>query len=208
MQRLSYFPILLLLLLACGATELETVESCDEIGFCQRYQTDPETGQKQGRFELTNPAGQLVEISNYVDDQLDGELIRFNDQGDTLTVETYENGQFEGPFRLYNEEEGYLRQVGQYIDGAMNGKWEAYHPNGQIAERVTFVNNQEDGPFEEWHPNGQRKASGTYLEGDNEHGELWLYAENGELERLMDCNRGYCSTVWKTGDPGPIPQKD
>ncbi|MEM7571344.1 MAG: hypothetical protein AAF433_00535 [Bacteroidota bacterium] len=207
MQRICYFPLLLLLLSACQP-QLETVESCDEIGFCHRFQTDPKTGLQQGLSELFNPAGQVVEIANYIDGQLDGRLLRFNDRGDTLTVETYVNGQFEGPFRLFNEEEGYLRQVGQYINGAMNGQWKAYHANGQIAESVTFVDNQEEGPFKEWHPNGQRKAIGTYLEGDNEHGELWLYAENGELERLMDCNRGHCSSVWKIGDPGPVPQKD
>ena len=44
--------------------------------------------------------------------------------------------------------------------------------------------------------NGKTKATGTYLEGDNEHGELKLFDENGELTKKMNCNRGACRTTW------------
>ena len=41
------------------------------------------------------------------------------------------------------------------------------------------------------------KAEGTYIDGDNEQGELKLYDEQGELEKIMQCERGICHTTWK-----------
>ena len=40
------------------------------------------------------------------------------------------------------------------------------------------------------------KAAGNYLAGDNEHGELKLFDENGELIKKMNCNNGLCQTSW------------
>ncbi|MEM6395479.1 MAG: toxin-antitoxin system YwqK family antitoxin [Bacteroidota bacterium] len=203
------FPALitLIILSSCGSN-LSQVEDCDEQGYCERYFVDSETGLRQGKYEVIGPNGKVQEVANYTDGQLDGIRAVFASTGDTVQVETYENGQFSGPFRLYETEEGYLRQSGQYVNGVMSGSWYVYHPNGQVSEEVTFADNQEQGPFKEWYASGQLKAEGFYLDGDNEHGELWIYAENGDLERLMDCSHGVCSSLWRQGDPGPVPQKD
>ena len=64
-------------------------------------------------------------------------------------------------------------------------------------EQVTFVNNTENGPFQEFYPSGQVKVEGEYLNGDNEHGVLKFYNEDGVLTKTMDCNQGMCKTTWK-----------
>jgi antitoxin component YwqK of YwqJK toxin-antitoxin module len=87
-----------------------------------------------------------------------------------------------------------------YKDGAMEGPWKRYYPSGQLMETVQFSNNEENGPFVEYYENGNLKAEGQYYHGDNEHGLLKLYAENGELIRKMECDSGRCRTIWKHKD--------
>ena len=79
----------------------------------------------------------------------------------------------------------------------MTGKWKKYYESGALFEEVTFSDNKENGPFIEYYENGNLKAEGEYLEGDNEHGLLSLYNEKGELERKMECQKGICKTIWK-----------
>lgn len=67
-------------------------------------------------------------------------------------------------------------------------------------EEVMFADNEENGPFTEYHKNGSLKAEGNYLNGDNEHGLLKLYNEEGELVRKMQCDSGICQTTWVSPD--------
>ena len=53
----------------------------------------------------------------------------------------------------------------------------------------------------EYFRNGNLKAEGSYLDGDNEHGLLKLYDETGRLIRKMECEQGVCRTFWRAGEP-------
>jgi len=75
-------------------------------------------------------------------------------------------------------------------------KWKRYYDSGELMEIVNFVENEENGPFVEYYKNGNKKATGNYLDGDNEHGELELFDEQGELIKKMNCNKGICRTSW------------
>ena len=63
-------------------------------------------------------------------------------------------------------------------------------------EEVAFEGNMENGPFKEFYENGKPKATGAYLEGDNEHGELLEYDTTGTLIARKQCDRGICKTLW------------
>ena len=119
----------------------------------------------------------------------------YHANGDTLLVETYANGAFEGAYRQYYEN-GILQLQGQFVNNMATGEWRQYYDSGELMEIVTFAENAENGPFSEYFPNGNLKAEGAYLNGDNEHGELKLYNEQGVLVRKMDCDEGVCRTVW------------
>ncbi len=186
---------LVLALLSHCSSKLERVETTNEYGYTERYRRDRETYAREGTYQRYNTQGELVEQAEYRNDSLIGERILFYENGDTQIVETYRNGAFEGPYRLYYEG-GPVQQEGRYVNNVMEGEWKGYYPSGQLKEVVTFRNNTENGPFREWHENGQLKAEGTYRDGDNEHGELKLYDEQGELERVMNCDMGMCETTW------------
>lgn len=200
-------------LLACEP-QLVYVEQTDTYGYRSVATIHPETGKKTGIFERFDPGGSLVERAYYKDDLLDGQRTLFSAAGDTILVEHYAltlgaYGEvasiFSGPYRAFYEPGGQLRNKGQYVDNAMAGIWYRYYPNGQAAEAVTFQDNEEDGPFREWHENGQLKAEGSYSPGGREEGELRLYSEEGQLQRVMQCTTGICRTLWHSeqGEPPP-----
>ncbi len=208
MRRSAYVILLLtfvvLLLVNCSSpspeTLLETVDTVDEYGYTIRIQRRKDNKQRQGLYARIAPGGKLIEEAYYEEDSLQGLRILYYESGDTHIVETYRSGLFEGPFREYYEG-GKVMQKGMYHDNEMVGEWISYYPGGQMSEVVNFRGNEENGPFEQYHPNGNIKARGNYLNGDNEHGELQLYDEQGRHIRTMQCVEGRCQTSWSsTGD--------
>ncbi|MEN0005817.1 MAG: toxin-antitoxin system YwqK family antitoxin [Bacteroidota bacterium] len=185
-------------LAACGkgSGRLETVEVRDSIyGYTEKYTRLPDDYAKQGLYQKFSEQGLLMETAYYERDTLNGPRVVFSIKGDTQIVEHYNMGIFDGAYELFYEN-GQLELKGQYTANAMAGEWRRYYDNGQLSEIVQFRDNEENGPFIEYYENGNLKAEGSYLNGDNEHGELKLYDEEGKLVRIMNCNQGVCRTQW------------
>ncbi len=189
-----FFYLLLVILLACSSHQ--EVEVKDDSGqIVERFTVDKKTGKKNGEYHRLD--GQLItETALYVNDTLDGVRTLYFKNGQKEIEETYKMGIYHGDYFTYYED-GRIKQEGQYVDGTMEGPWKKYYNGGELMEMVEMHDNNENGPFIEYWENGNLKAEGTYLDGDNEDGELKLYSENGELEKIMQCNRGICHTTWK-----------
>lgn len=206
MRIIAYLLILSCLLASCGdGSKLERVEVTDDYGYTEKYTRLPDTYAKDGPYTKLGPNGLVFETANFVNDTLDGPRVIYYESGDTNIIEQYQMGKFQGLYRTYYEEGGLL-QEGQYEDNVMVGDWVKYYSSGQLMERVAIKDNLENGPFVEYYGNGNKKAEGAYLEGDDEHGELKLYNENGELIEILMCDRGRCEATWKadSGLPPPI----
>ena len=183
-------------LLACQPA-FKTERETNSFGEVITFTVHPKTGKREGVLERKDAAGHVLERANYRKDSLHGLRVLFYPATtDTLVVETYDNGQFKGAYRVYHEN-GVLKQTGEFSNGQMNGIWKRYYDTGDLMEEVMMVNGLENGAFREFYSNGNKKAEGNYLEGDAEHGELRLYNEQGKLERIMDCDRGICKTTWR-----------
>jgi antitoxin component YwqK of YwqJK toxin-antitoxin module len=179
----------------CGSN-LQLVEDKDEEGkVTAQYTIDPKTEQKEGMYKSYDTGGKIIEEAVYKKDQLDGERKVYYEDGSVQSIETFVADEHNGRFLSFYDN-GKVELQGDFIDGKMEGEWRSYYRNGQLKEIVPFVNNNENGAFIEYHQNGKLKAEGTYLDGDNENGELKLYDENGQLERIMQCNKGVCKTTW------------
>lgn len=187
---------LLLILLLCwsGCSQHKEVETTLESGEQEVYSVLKATNQKDGTYQKTRD-GVLLETAEYHQDTLHGVRTLFDPDGNVLVEETYHLGSFEGPYKRYYPN-GQVNLMGDYHEGGMHGVWKKYYEDGTLMESVTMENNQESGPFVEYWENGNLKAEGEYIDGDNEHGELLLYDEEGTLEKKMSCNHGICHTIW------------
>ena len=92
---------------------------------------------------------------------------------------------------------GQVELVGKYTDGVLNGLVRKFYKSGTLQEVVSFVENIENGPFKEYHENGNLQWEGSYLNGDNEFGELMKYNNDGILIRKLVCDsNAVCRTTW------------
>jgi len=200
-MRIIAGVVLFFLVFSCGDSNdglpegLEMVERTDSYDNIERYSRRVDTYAKQGEFMRISPEGNVIEVSQYNNDTLQGPRVMFADNGDTLIIENYQNGLFQGEYRAYYEG-NVLELEGNYVANFMEGEWKRYYQNGQLMEVVSFSDNEENGPFVEYHENGKMKAEGYYRNGDHEHGLLKMYDEAGELEKTMNCENGICRTVW------------
>lgn len=198
-MRIIAFLFLGTIFFGCDAPH-ENVESYHDNGEVKElYAVLRETGNKDGEYQRFSEAGTLVESAWYKDGTMDGERKLFYENGKVEVIEHYHEGTFEGPYKYYYEN-GNLELEGNYVKGAMKGTWKHYYPEGQLEEKVEFENNEENGPFVEYYRNGNLKAEGSYYSGDNEHGLLKLYDEDGKLYRKMECDSGICHTTWLRAD--------
>lgn len=195
-NKLIYINVLILLCWSCSNQSLSEVKITDEDGnVLELYFMDLETQQKEGEHKSFYSSGKLSSQANYVRDSLDGERRWYYESGQVEAVETFAMGTYEGPYISYFEN-GVLRQKGQYMDNKANGIWSLYYESGKLKETVTFENNVENGPFEEFNEAGVLTAKGEYLNGDNEHGLLEIFNDEGTLTRKMQCDKGICHTIW------------
>lgn len=205
-MRFFFCLIILAFGLQACQNKVETVEGFDDDGnLLERYTRKTEDYARHGTYIKYYENGEVEEHAHFQNDTLHGQRTLFYENGDTLIVENYTNGQFSGDYRTYFQS-GVLESEGAYVDGVMEGKWTFFYENKKIKEIVQFKNNEENGPFVEYYKDGNMKAKGTYrttsenIDGNKEHGLLELYNEGGDLERKMECNLGICRTIWTKKD--------
>jgi len=196
MKTKFFFLLTIISLMACGP-RLESIEVKNEKGqIISRYTQDPNTQLREGKSFSYFEDGAILEEAYYQNGILEKERKLYFENGQVQAKENYENNQFKGLYQAFYEN-GQLELEGYYTNGEMNNDWKRYYETGELMEVVTFKSNEENGPFIEYYKNGHKKAEGVYLEGDNEHGELKMYSETGELVRTMNCVTGRCQTTWK-----------
>lgn len=196
-HQFHFLPVVfipILLLTACQS-DIETVESRDEYGRLERFERRKKDFAKQGLYQRFHEQGYLLEEAHFSNDTLDGERKLFFPNGEPEIIEHYTRGVINGKYQKFYES-GQQEIEQEFVHGVLQGISTAWYPNGQRKELVTLHDNEENGPFTEWYANGNLKAEGTYLDGDNEDGELKLYDTLGQLERRLECQMGACRTVW------------
>ena len=146
----------------------------------------------------------IFEKANYINGELNGVREIYYPDGNLEIREQYKGDiLIDTLYTFYKN--GKTKTKAFYKNGTLTGVSLKYYKSGVLAERVTFQDDDENGPFEEYYENGQVSWTGTYLEGDNEVGELLQYNESGELIKKMICDElSKCKTVWtlEKGDIG------
>jgi antitoxin component YwqK of YwqJK toxin-antitoxin module len=89
------------------------------------------------------------------------------------------DGTQHGPSVSYYESgEPMARAV--FADGEMHGLYQAWHPNGQLAETGNYVRDQRDGAFKTYTPEGGPLTEETFKNG-KQHGVARIWFDNGQL---------------------------
>ena len=146
----------------------------------------------------------IFEQSEYNHGQLNGQRILYYPNQIPEIIEQYRNDTISDTLKVFYPN-GQIKRRVPYQSGVRVGVLESFYPAGEIKERVSFENNLENGPFEEFYKNGFTKWKGTYLNGENEFGELLHFDSTGSMIRKMICDSlAICRTVWSTEQEDPM----
>lgn len=100
-----------------------------------------------------------------------GEMVRFNENGDTVAVENY-------------------------LKGKLNGEYKRWRQNGDLYKKATYRAGKEDGISEYFFPNGQLSARYRVVKGNQKEGEYW----NADGSKVLDPNTANVSPTFMGKD--------
>lgn len=185
------------LLISCQS-DIKEVKEYDEAGVLSRSYMLDRDSLIQGVLKSYYEDGvSIFEEAQYVDGSVDGMRKLYFEDGQVEIEEKYIAGVLVDTLRVYYQS-GQLRRYETYNkEGTLSGVVQSYYENGKVKETVTYADNIENGPFIEYHSNGNIKWKGTFLNGDNEYGELLQYDSTGTLIRKLECDSiAVCRTFW------------
>lgn len=95
-------------------------------------------GERDGKWEFYDSWGALDEVENYKDGMLDGENISYFRNGVAYIKGNYKDDQQDGSYVKQTRFKEKISE-GNFKEGKPIGKWEYFHPNGEI-EEVRYFN--------------------------------------------------------------------
>jgi antitoxin component YwqK of YwqJK toxin-antitoxin module len=166
-----------------------------------------DNGRKSGIFREYDKEGNI--INGYIF------------KNDTLLAEGIieGNGIFQGPWKTYYKGTDKIKSEGIYLDGAKDGKWLFYYPNGKKEQEGNYKESKLQGEWKWYYPNGllkrkeyynnREELAGTVLEYDSLGTEItrgdyfngrqegeWFYHVN-DFKEVGAFTLGYKDGVWK-----------
>ena len=172
--------------------------------------------------------GKLKTEAVYQNNKLHGLLVRYDDNGQVLSKETYEQGVLKGMAEYFSyTQQTVLHTLCNYLNTMLDGPFTLSQSDGKVREQSTYSKGRLHGPRKTYYASGMPEAEEMYIEGKLQGvrklffptGELW-YEENyanGRLEgerleyfangkmRLSELysdglRNGPCSTYDETGN--------
>ncbi|WP_108423681.1 toxin-antitoxin system YwqK family antitoxin [Flagellimonas amoyensis] len=111
--------------------------------------------------------GQVISDCTYVNGELHGQCISYEEDGSLWLENNYVNGKNHGPYKRYKW--GVLKEEGYYENGLKDGFWRSYE-NGHAPKTVTaegnYVKGQKEGRWKE-----DRLLTGNYAIGEYRDGK-------------------------------------
>ena len=139
-------------------------------------------GDREGDWFLyyNNKDNTKKEQSLFKSGKLNGQLIKWYENGNKLEEGNYEEGRQNGIWTWYYET-GIKKEETQFIDGQQDGLWTQWFPDGQRKSERTFSNGERDNKWTSWYRNGNKKLEANYKNG--KLNGMWIsWYENGIIK--------------------------
>ena len=134
----------------------------------------------------------------YKNNRIEGEAVRYSEQGKIISQENYQQGKLNGLVRYYNYcKQGTNVTEANYKNGLLDGPWTVYMPGGKPLIQAYYQEGKLQGPYTTLYKNGQVNVQENYgngkLQGTRKiyfpNGNLWYqeHYKNGRLEGERLC---------------------
>ena len=134
--------------------------------------------------------GQLKTEANYLNNKLHGEFICYNDLGQLLSKETYQNGVLNGPaeYNSYARHNVFHTQC-SYANAQLDGSLVITQKDGTVRERAQYAKGRLTGEHTTYYGNGNVEMQETLTDGKIT-GERKLFFSTSELWYLETYKNG------------------
>lgn len=145
-----------------------------------------------GEVKEFNEKDQVITVAHYKNNKLNGELIRYADDGKEIARENYENGFLQGPATYITfTQNDFLTAQCSYRTSRLDGERTLTQQNGTLRCREFYKNGHLNGPRLCYYPSGNKEREENYtngkLSGKREmffpDGKIW-YRESFSAGRL------------------------
>jgi antitoxin component YwqK of YwqJK toxin-antitoxin module len=191
-----------------------------KMGFIQREERinrKDDAGMKQGVWKEFYPSGVMKNEVNYSNDKMNGYFKEYSAKGSLLNTTKYSNGviQINPPelakldVKTTYYENGAVKFTATYKDGVAEGIQREFSPDGKVIGAKVFVDGvltgegildtagRQQGLWKEYHPNGELKLQGEYLNGKR-IGDWVFYYPNKKIEQKGKYDKkGKAQGAWK-----------
>lgn len=191
-----------------------------KMGFVQKEEKinrKDANGLKQGVWKDFYPSGILKTETPYTDDKINGYVKEYSVKGSLLNTTKYVNGVLQTnvpelaklDVKTGYYESGQVKFTGTYKDGVAEGIHREFSPDGKVMAAKIYVEGiltgegiidtigRQQGEWKEYHPNGELKSKGEYLNGKR-IGEWIFYYSNGKVEQKGKYDKkGKAQGTWK-----------
>lgn len=134
-----------------------------------------------GEVKEFNENGQPVLEAFYRDNKPNGEMVRYDDAGQIISRENYQEGVLHGPAHYYQYNHGKQSATDcTYKNAQLHGPRTVYHSNGTLKVEENYRYGKLRGPRNTYYHSGQTELQEHYLDGKLT-GERLLYFPEGSL---------------------------
>ena len=162
-------------------------------------------GLKQGYWEIFFPYNNDSIVSEEgvcLNDVEDGLWIKYHDNGQVRELLNYNQGQLDG-IRIVISNKGKLLEQEFFILGDYHGRQIYFHDNGKLRSEEFFYFGERHGLFSKYYRNGKKQEAISYLNNEKNGFSRW-YFDNEQLSVQYSYNEGLIVdtvfTFYKTGE--------
>ena len=149
---------------------------------------------KIGNWNMYNTKGQLNGIGKFDEEgRRDGEWKWYNDFGQVTDIETYKNGKLQGKYAAFHDN-GNPKIASNYENGELEGEYKFYNYSGALIEKKQFTKGKLNGKYKSYHSIGESAIEyDVNYKNDLLDGTLVLYHVNGEIAKKVNYTEGKLS---------------
>lgn len=114
--------------------------------------------------------GRIQTLTSWVDGQLNGPTLKFNNRGQIESKSEYKAGQFDGVVETYKF--GRTEKSTPYVNGKIEGMYEEFNQKGKLLKQIEFKNGAQDGSMKYFDDEGNITVEYIYKNGEKVSGGI------------------------------------
>ncbi len=130
---------------------------------------------------------QLVMKEEYLDNRLDGTVVKYSASGAVIEIKNWKTGVLSGEWKLFYDN-GRIRLQASWLNGKLDGVIKSYDYEGMLIVEGSYKNNQKEGTWCYYDKAGKLEKERTYRQGVAEGGDFEESEACKQVDALLKAN--------------------